>query len=76
MPKTIQLRNVSDTLHRKLRARAALEGLSLSGFLIREARKIADQPTDDEIRARLAALPVLKLSQSPTEIVRRQRDGG
>ena len=33
MPKTIQLRNVSDTLHRKLRARAALEGLSLSGFL-------------------------------------------
>ena len=53
----IQLRNVPDALHRKLKARAALEGLSLSDFLTREARKIAYQPT--EIRARLADAPRL-----------------
>jgi plasmid stability protein len=70
----IQLRNVPDSLHRKLKARAALEGLSLSDFLTREARKIADQPTDEEIRARLAARPVLNLSPSPTQIVREERD--
>jgi antitoxin FitA len=75
MSKTIQLRNVPDALDRKLKARAALEGLSLSAFLTREVRKIADQPTDEEIRARLAALPVLELSLSPTEILREQRDG-
>ncbi|MEA2825511.1 MAG: antitoxin FitA [Alphaproteobacteria bacterium] len=74
MSKMIQLRNVPDTLHRKLKARAALEGLSLSDFLTREARKIADQPTDEEIRARLAGRPVLRLSPSPTEILREERD--
>ncbi|MGH7265953.1 MAG: FitA-like ribbon-helix-helix domain-containing protein [Candidatus Rokuibacteriota bacterium] len=36
MPKTIQLRNVPDELHRCLKARAAVEGLSLSDYLIRE----------------------------------------
>jgi plasmid stability protein len=74
MSKMIQLRNVPDTLHRKLKARAALEGLSLSDFLIREARKIAEQPTLAEMRERLAARPVLNLSPSPTEIVREERD--
>jgi plasmid stability protein len=74
MSKMIQLRNVPDTLHRKLKARAALEGLSLSDFLTREARKIAEQPTLAEMRERLAARPVLNLSPSPTEIVREERD--
>lgn len=68
MSKTIQLRNVPDALHRKLKARAALEGLSLSAFLIREAHRIAGQRTDEEIRARLAALPALHLSPSSTEL--------
>lgn len=75
MPKMIQLRNVPDALHRKLKARAALKGLSLSAFLIREARKIADRPTDEEMRARLAALPALDMSPSPAEILRQQRGG-
>jgi plasmid stability protein len=74
MSKMIQLRNVPDTLHRKLKARAALEGLSLSDYLIRETRKIAEHPTDEEIRARLAALPPVDLKTSPTAIVRQERD--
>ena len=34
MPKMIQLRHVPDDLHRRLKARAALEGLSLSDYLV------------------------------------------
>jgi plasmid stability protein len=74
MSKMIQLRNVPDALHRKLKARAALEGLSLSDFLTREARKIAERPSMMEMRARLETRPILELSPSPTEIVRQERD--
>ena len=34
MPKMIQLRNVPDTLHRRLKARAAMAGMSLSDYLL------------------------------------------
>ena len=74
MSKMIQLRNVPDVLHRKLKSRAAEEGLSLSDFLTREARKIAERPTMAEMRERLAARPVLELSPSPAEIIREERD--
>lgn len=42
MAKMTQLRHVPDTLHRQLKARAAMAGLSLSDFLVREVRKIAE----------------------------------
>ena len=74
MSKMIQMRNVPDALHRKLKARAASEGLSLSDYLIRESKRIADLPTDEEIRARLAALPPVQLETSPAAIVRQERD--
>ena len=45
MPKMIQLRHVPDGLHRKLKARAALEGLSLSDYLLQEVRRVAERPT-------------------------------
>ena len=74
MSKMIQLRHVPDGLHRQLKARAALEGLSLSDFLIREARKIADRPTAAEIRERLARRASAVLRVTPTEAVRQERD--
>ena len=74
MPKMIQLRNVPDALHRRLKACAASEGLTLSDFLTREARKIAERPTEEEMRRRLAALPVRPLKPTPTEILREERD--
>jgi len=39
MPKMIQLRNVPDSLHRSLKARAAMAGMSLSDYLLAELRK-------------------------------------
>jgi hypothetical protein len=53
MAKMIQLRNVPDALHRGLKARAALEGMSLSDYLLKEIKEIAEKPTLAEIRAKL-----------------------
>ena len=74
MSKMIQLRHVPDSLHRQLKARAALEGLSLSDFLIREARKIADRPTAAEMRERLARRASSAPRVTPTEALRQERD--
>ena len=53
MSKMIQLRNVPDGLHRSLKARAAMAGVSLSDYLLSEIREIADRPTLAEFRERL-----------------------
>ena len=53
MSKMIQLRNVPDVLHRTLKARAALAGMSLSDYLLAEIKEIAERPTLDELRDRL-----------------------
>ena len=74
MSKMIQLRHVPDALHRQLKARAALEGLSLSDFLIREAQKIAERPTAAEIRERLARRSSATPRLAPPDAVREERD--
>ena len=53
MSKMIQLRNVPDALHRTLKARAAMAGMSLSDYLLAEIREIAERPTLAELRERL-----------------------
>jgi plasmid stability protein len=74
MAKMIQLRHVPDGLHRQLKARAALAGLSLSDFLVREVRKIAEQPTPEEMLQRLSQREPYTGKLSPTEILREERD--
>lgn len=74
MSKMIQLRHVPDSLHRKLKARAALEGLSLSDFLLHEVRKVAERPTLAELQQRLARRAQLALRESPANAVRAERD--
>jgi plasmid stability protein len=74
MPKMIQLRHVPDELHRKLKARAALEGLSLSDYLLREARQAAERPTPAELRQRLARRTPVAPRVAPAAAVRAERD--
>jgi hypothetical protein len=74
MSKMIQLRNVPDSLHRQLKARAALAGMALSDFLIREVRKIAEYPTAEEMRERLSHRDPYRGKTSPTDILRAERD--
>ena len=74
MPTMIQIRDVPDTLHRQLKSRAALAGMSLSGYLLGEMRRIASQPTVDELRARLAQRSSADPAVSPAEAIRAERD--
>ena len=53
MSKMIQLRNVPDALHRTLKARAAMAGMSLSDYLLTEIKEVAERPTLAELRERL-----------------------
>jgi antitoxin FitA len=73
MSKMIQVRGVPDDLHRKLKSRAALEGLSLSGYLLREIEKIADRPTLKELAERLAGRTRVRYRVSPARILREER---
>ena len=70
---TIQIRNVPEALHRKLKARAALAGMSLSDFLLAEIREVAARPTVDELRQRIARREAVVPSVPPAEAVRRER---
>jgi plasmid stability protein len=76
MSMMIQIRNVPDDLHRRLKSRAALGGMSLSDYLLGEIRQIAQRPTLDELRARLARYPDVTLTCSPQDAVRAERGGG
>lgn len=51
----IQVRNVSDDVHRTLKARAATEGMSLSDYVKRDLERAAAQPTLEEVDARIQA---------------------
>jgi antitoxin FitA len=74
MSMMIQIRNVPDELHRLLKSRAALQGVSLSDYLLGEIRRVAELPTLDELRARLRSLPETALPESTMDAVRAERD--
>lgn len=75
MPKMIQIRHVPDGLHRRLRARAAMAGMTLSDFLRQELERSAERLTVAELRERLASLQPATVSEAPAAAVRRERDG-
>ncbi|HZA50164.1 MAG TPA: hypothetical protein VE549_05440 [Myxococcaceae bacterium] len=74
MPKMVQIRNLPDDVHRKLKVRAAQEGVTLSELLAREARRLAEQPSWAEMRERLLARPRTVLRTPPAKVVRAARD--
>ncbi len=76
MSKMIQIRNVPDDLHTKLKVRAAQKGMSLSDYLLAELRATADVPTFDELAERIRRLPPVKTSEDSATVIRRVRDAG
>jgi antitoxin FitA len=74
MSAMIQIRNVPDALHRRLKSRAALEGMSLSDYLLAELRRVAERPTLAELRERLERRPATVPRVSPEQAVRAERD--
>lgn len=73
MERMIQIRNVPDALHRSLKARAALAGMSLSDYLLGELREIAERPTLAEFRAHLHARKPVSAAFDAAALVREER---
>lgn len=61
-------------LHRQLKSRAALAGMSLPEYLLSEIRQVAARPTMDELRARLRDRTQTALSIPSAKAVRAERD--
>ena len=53
MSRMVQIRNVPDTLHRKLKGRASDAGQTLSDYLLAELQRLAVRPTREEMLARI-----------------------
>ena len=74
MPKMIQIRNVPDSLHRKLKARAAIEGMTLSDYLMAEILRSAERPPLKELQERLNKRRPISPKIPPDEAVRQERN--
>jgi antitoxin FitA len=74
MSTMIQIRNVPDALHRRLKSRAALAGMSLSDYLLSAIREVAERPSLAELRARLERRAGIAPSVAPAQAVRDERD--
>ena len=69
----IQVRNVPDALHRRLKARAAMAGMTLSDFLLREIRKVAEKPTPEEMLEHLRRRRPVEPAEKSADAVRAER---
>ena len=70
----IQVRNVPDEIHRQVKARAALAGMSMSEFILQELKRVIERPSRGELLDRLARLPGVELQPSPADLIRSERD--
>ena len=70
----IQIRHVPDTIHRRLKAKAAMEGMSLSDYLRQEVVEIAARPTVSELKQRLAERSSVRTRITPAQAIRSERE--
>ncbi|MCY3559555.1 MAG: hypothetical protein OXH20_00020 [bacterium] len=71
---SLQIRNVPDELHRQLKARAALEGQSLSEYALSELRRAMRRPTTRELAELVASFDRVCVTESAADAVRAERD--
>jgi antitoxin FitA len=74
MSKMIQVRNVPDQLHRKLKIRAAEHGVTLSDYILVELRRLAERVSPRELAKRARMVVRKDLDSSPAELQRAERD--
>lgn len=70
----IQIRNVPEEVHRTLKSRAALAGLSLSEFLLQELAALARRPPLAEVITRIQSREPVDRTLDSVEAVRAVRD--
>jgi hypothetical protein len=69
----IQIRNVLDSVHSRLKSRGALAGMSLSAYLLKQLCALADQPAMEKLRVRLERLPPFEPSVPLADAIRAER---
>lgn len=69
----IQIRHVPEDIHRRLKARAALEGVSLSELALAELRRSLDRPTRRELLDLVAAREPIRSGPSSAELIEAAR---
>ena len=74
MSTTIQIRNVPELMHRRLKARAAMEGVSMSQYVMWAIERALERPSRKELLAAVARQPELALEPSPADVLRAERD--
>lgn len=74
MSKMIQIRHVPNEVHSRLKSRAALAQMSLSDYLLAHIRRLAEQPTLQEMARRLERHAPITPKISPAEMIRAERD--
>jgi plasmid stability protein len=74
MSRMIQVRHVSDEVHRLLKSRAAASGRTLSDFLRLELDRIVERPSPDELRARLRSRTPVRTRRPSARLLRLERD--
>ena len=70
----IQVRNVSERLHRELRRRARARGLTLTGYLEEVLEREVARPPREEVFQRIRRAEPVDLGARAAEIVRRERE--
>lgn len=75
MSRMIQVRNVPDALHRSLKARAAMAGMSLSDYLLLEIKEIVERPTVTELRERLRKREPVVVQLDTARLLQEEREG-
>jgi hypothetical protein len=70
---TLQVKDVPDALHRELRRRADLDGLSIRDYLLRLIRNDQQRPPAAEWLARLHRLEPLDLGAPASDLVQADR---
>ncbi|MDQ6726355.1 MAG: hypothetical protein M3066_09370 [Actinomycetota bacterium] len=72
--KLLQIRNVPDDVHRRLKARAAMEGQSLSELALQELARSLERPTRRELAARVQERERAVVGEGSADAVRAGRD--
>jgi antitoxin FitA len=73
--KTVQIRNVPDDVHRRLKSRAALEGRSLSEYALFELVRALERPTRRELLDRVRSREPVR-DVDVVGILREEREAG
>lgn len=74
MPRSLQVRDVPDDIHAELRARAALQGMSLSEYVLGVLSEVASRPPVAEVLERAANRGGGASREDIVALIRRARD--